>query len=72
MAVIRLKKTEHYKIADFTFIELEAEITEKVEDKKKGLENLHKILRSYHNAARKELKEAFDRGDFDLTELDEE
>lgn len=66
MAKVRTQRTEHYKIADYSFIEVLAEVEDEYEDKKTGLVENHKALKAYMNSARAELKASFAAGEFDL------
>lgn len=66
MPTIRIRRIEHYKISDFSFVEMESEIEDVVEDSTVGLAALHKTVMSYSNAARKQFKKMFEEGEFEL------
>lgn len=66
MATVSIKRTEHYKIADYSFVELVAEVSDEFEDKKTGIKELHSTIKNYMTAARAQLKEEFEAGTFDL------
>jgi len=66
MPVIKITRTEHYKIADYSFIEIQASVEEEFEDKKRGLTECHNVLAKYCSSARDGLKKAFNEGEFDL------
>jgi len=68
MPTVKTHRTEHYKIADYSYVEITAEVEDEYPDIKTGLTENHKSLKSYMNAARRELKEAFAEGHFDLTD----
>jgi len=67
---IRIRKHEHYKIADFTFVEMECEVSET----EVSLENfgatraeIKSVVDEFMKQERKDFKRAFAKGDFDLT-----
>lgn len=62
---VRIKWTEHFKVAPYSHIEIEAEASGEFDNRRGGLQTLHKDLRAYHKAARKELKQSFDDGEFE-------
>lgn len=66
MDTIKLHRTEHYKVADYSFVELHAEAEKQVEDRKAGLVAMHKDLNTYMKAAREQLKKEFEDGTFEL------
>jgi len=66
MATIKVRRVEHYKIADYSFVELEASAEEEVEDVKSGLVAVHKTLNSYFKATREQFMKEFEDGTFDL------
>ena len=66
MPIVKITRTEHYKIADFSFIEIQATVEEEFEDKKTGLTECHNVLAKYCNSARESLKKAFNEGEFEL------
>lgn len=67
MPTIKTKMIEHFKVGDYSYAEVDAEITADFETSKDGLIQNDKALRAYFKAAREKLKEALESGEFDLT-----
>ena len=63
--LVSVTRTEHYKVAAFSFIDIEATISGEFENRVEGLQALHTDLNNYHKRARRELKKAFDNGEFE-------
>jgi len=66
---IRSKRIEHYKIADFSYVDLEHEISESnvpIEEIARVEQEIEAQLLEYFNSARKQFKKSFGKGGFDL------
>ena len=66
MAKVKTTRTEHYKIADFTFVEIAATVSDEYPTIEEGLEKNSDLLQKHLKKQRKDLFKAFQNGEFDI------